>query len=208
MARATKISSESLWKPRPWDLLTLAIAFAALLVAVVAYFNSGSAIPEDNLDVVMTGDPDVTFKKPRYIPSAEQTVVLTNSGSRSATLISLELVVVNAMEDGTDCDNFAEKTLGAIFVPYDLEPVAIPAGEAVTRKVRLRKAANKLEGLEPMFPDNKKELRIIACYRFIAAVSGSREVTLIEAGTWVFDRNGPVSSELTDMSEPHALLSE
>ncbi len=208
MARATKISSESLWKPRPWDLLTLAIAFAALLVAVIAYFNSGSAIPEDNLDVVMTGDPDVTFKKPRYIPSAEQTVVLTNSGSRSATLISLELVVVNAMEDGTDCDNFAEKTLGAIFVPYDLEPVAIPAGEAVTRKVRLRKAANKLEGLEPMFPDNKKELRIIACYRFIAAVSGSREVTLIEAGTWVFDRNGPVSSELTDMSEPHALLSE
>lgn len=208
MARTVKQSPDSLWKPRPWDLLTFAIAFVALLVAVVAYFNSGAAVPDDNLEVVITGDPDITFKKPRYIPSAEQTLVLTNGGSRSATVLSVELVVVNVMEDGTDCDNFTEKTLGAIFVRYDLDAVTVPAGEALTRKVRLRKAANTPEGLEPMFPDNKKELKILACYRFVAAVSGSREVTLIEAGTWIFDRDGPVSSEVTDMSEPHALLSE
>lgn len=208
MARAPRRAPETLWKPRPWDLLTLALAFAALLAAAAAYFNSAPATPQDDLEVAISGDPDIVFRKPRYVPVAEHTITLANGGSRSAIVQSMELVVVDLLEDGTDCDNLGEKTLGAIFIPYDLEPVTVPAGETITRKVRLRKTPNQPDALEPMFPDTKKELRILACYRFVAVVAASREVTMIEAGTWTFDRNGAGTAELTDMSEPHPLLSQ
>lgn len=209
MAPLAKKDPEPLWKPRPWDLLTLAIAFAALLVASIAYFNSAEQAPQDDLEVQITGDPDIVFRKPRYVPSAEHTITLTNGGSRLAMLQSMELVVVDLLEDKTDCDNLGEKTLGALFIPYDLDPAALQAGETLTRKVRLRKAANVPEGLEPMFPDAKKQLKILACYRFVASVAGTREVTMIEAGTWVFDRNGAaISSEISDLTEPQALLSQ
>jgi hypothetical protein len=193
MAPLAKKDPEPLWKPRPWDLLTLAIAFAALLVASIAYFNSAEQAPQDDLEVQITGDPDIVFRKPRYVPSAEHTITLINGGSRTAMLQSMELVVVDLLEDKTDCDSLGEKTLG----------------ETLTRKVRLRKAANVPEGLEPMFPDTKKQLKILACYRFVASVAGTREVTMIEAGTWVFDRNGAaISSEISDLTEPQALLSQ
>jgi hypothetical protein len=209
MARAIKPTAENPWKPRPWDLLTAALAFAAILIASIAYFNSAQeASPQDDLEVVISGEPDIQFRKPRYVPLAEQTITLTNGGTRAAVLLSMELVVVDVMEDGTDCDNLGEKTLGAVFIPYDLEAVTLKAGEIVTRKVRLRKLPNKSDAFEPMFPDSKKVLRIIACYRFVAAVSGSREVTMIEAGTWTFNTDGTATIELGDMSEPHALLSQ
>jgi hypothetical protein len=209
MAPLAKKDPEPLWKPRPWDLLTLAIAFAALLVASIAYFNSADQAPQDDLEVQITGDPDIVFRKPRYVPSAEHTITLINGGSRTAMLQSMELVVVDLLEDKTDCDSLGEKTLGAIFIPYDLDPATLQAGETLTRKVRLRKAANVPEGLEPMFPDTKKQLKILACYRFVASVAGTREVTMIEAGTWVFDRNGAaISSEISDLTEPQALLSQ
>lgn len=209
MARIAKKVPEPLWKPRPWDLLTLAIAFAALLVAVAAYFNSAEQTPQDDLEVQIAGDPVVVFRKPRFIPTAEQTITLTNGGSRSAVVQSMELVIVDVMEDGTDCDNLTEKTLGAIFIPFDLERITLPVGETVTRKVKLRTVADKPYALEPMFPETKKQLRILACYRFVATVAGSRETTMIEAGTWIFDRNGAlISSELNDVSEPQALLAQ
>jgi hypothetical protein len=211
LARVTRTpqQAEPSWKPRPWDLLTLAVAFAALLLAGAAYFNSGSPEAQDDFEVRISGDPDIAFRKPRFVPAAEHTVTFTNGGARTAIVQSMELVIADLLEDGTDCDNLGEKTLGAVFIPYDLGTLSVPAGETVARKTQLRKAQNVPEALEPMFPDTKKQLRIIACYRFVVSVAGTREVTMIEAGTWIFDRNGAlVSSELNDVTEPQALLSQ
>jgi hypothetical protein len=191
--------------------LAAAVLAAMTVVAPRAHAQERAVKPADDLQVVVSESPDVrrkggTVKQPRLEIEANQILTFVNAGTQSAAIVSIRLLVVDAPQDA-DCVNWAEKTMGAQFYPYEFEPLVLRPDEIVVRKVKLKRADNGgLPVFAPMFSSDDQKLanaqwRVITCMSFDIVVPGRQVTKAIATGENTFNASGGVGMPISNKLE-------